>query len=68
MRFHSAKEQIRYDQLMTVDVVRTEAQGIWIDGNLLLLHLGADGSTQFVKIHDRYTLTYITLFCMGIIF
>ena len=52
---------------MRVDVVRTEAQGIWIDGSLLL-YLGADGSTQFVKIRDRYTLTYITLFCMGIIF
>ena len=53
---------------MWVDVVRTEAQGIWIDGNLLLLLLGADGSIQFVKIRDRYILMNITLFCMGIIF
>lgn len=53
---------------MWVGVVRTEAQGIWI-GQSSASSLGiADGSIQFVKIRDWYTLMYITLFCMGIIF
>lgn len=59
MGFHLAKEGNRHDQMMRLEVrrvVRTGAGGVWVTGEVLLLHLGADRSVQCVKIHDWRTL------------